>query len=100
MNFLGIYREPEFSPGRHTSNDAQILRLVGTALENFGVKVHLAELDEARTLWKDSDLIFSMCQGPQALTELLEWKKQGAFILNDPSGSRKTYRESLCRTLM
>ena len=29
MNFLGIYREPEYSPGRHMSNDAKILRLVG-----------------------------------------------------------------------
>ncbi len=28
MNFLGIYREPEYSPGRHLSNDAKILRLV------------------------------------------------------------------------
>ena len=99
MTFLGIYREPEYSPGRHTSNDAQILRLVSQALENFGVEVRLASLEEARTLWEDADLIFSMCQGPQALAELSEWKKQGARILNDPAGSRKTYRESLCRTL-
>src|SRR5271165_1882655 len=99
LNFLGIYREPEYSPGRHTSNDALILRLVGQALESLGVTVRLASLEEARTQWKSATLIFSMCQGPQALAELTEWKKQGARILNDPSASRKTYRESLCRTL-
>jgi hypothetical protein len=39
--FLGIYREPEYSPGRHTSNDVLILRLVGQALEQQGVSVKL-----------------------------------------------------------
>src|SRR6185295_13184423 len=97
--FLGIYREPEFSPGRHTSNDAQILRLVGRALERLDVQVRLASLEEARGLWRDADGIFSMCQGPDALAELAGWKSQGARILNDPSASMRTYRETLCRTL-
>lgn len=99
MNFLGIYREPEYSPGRHTSNDARILRLVGQALERKDVSVKLVTLEEARLVWKDADLIFSMCQGPKAVAELVEWKKQGAFILNDPEASRRTYRDSLCSTL-
>lgn len=96
MNFLGIYREPEFSPGRHLSNDAKILRLVGQALEREKVTVTLATLEDARGLWKNADLIFSMCQGPRAVEELAGWKKQGAFILNDPDASRATYRDSLC----
>jgi hypothetical protein len=99
MNFLGIYREPEFSPGRHMSNDAKILRLVGQALERAGVSIKLATLEEARPIWKEFDLIFSMCQGPKAVAELTEWKKKGAFILNDPEASRRTYRDSLCSTL-
>ena len=44
MNFLGIYREPEFSPGRHLANDAKILRLVAQALERERVSVKLATL--------------------------------------------------------
>ena len=40
-----------------------------------------------------------MCQGPQAVAELGEWKKDGAFILNDPEASRRTYRDSLCSTI-
>src|ERR1035441_1991702 len=96
MNFLGIYREPEFSPGRHMSNDARILRLVGQALGRAGVTVTLASLEEARPLWKKADLIFSMCQGPKAVEELTGWKRQGAAILNDPEASRRTYRDYLC----
>src|SRR5438552_681133 len=99
MNFLGIFREPEFSPGRHLANDAKILRLVGQALERERVSVKLATLEEARGRWRSADLVFSMCQGPKAISELTEWKKEGALILNDPEASRRTYRDSLCSTL-
>lgn len=99
MHFLGIYREPEFSPGRHLSNDAKILRLVGQALEREKVTVKLATLEDARGQWKNADLIFSMCQGPRAVEELLGWKQAGAFILNDPEASRRTYRDSLCSAI-
>lgn len=99
LTCLGIYREPEYSPGRHTSNDALILRLVGQALERLGVSIKLVSLEEARTCWKDAELIVSMCQGPEAVAELMEWKKQGARILNDPTASRKTYRDQLCELL-
>src|SRR5471032_683374 len=99
LTFLGIYREPEYSPGRHVSNDALILRLVGQALERLGVAAKLVSLEEARVIRKDFPLIFSMCQGPKAVAELTEWKKEGAFILNDPEASRRTYRDSFCSTL-
>ena len=81
------------------SNDAKILRLVGQALERTGVDVTLVTLEEARGLWQEADLIFSMCQGPKAIAELTEWKKEGAFILNDPEASRRTYRDMLCATI-
>ena len=29
MRLIGLYREAEYSPGRHRSNDAQVLELVG-----------------------------------------------------------------------
>src|ERR1051326_5376430 len=99
MKFLGIYREPEYSPGRHMANDAKILRLVAQALEREEGPIRLVTLDEARTLWKEADLIFTMCQGPDATAELATWKKKGALILNDPEASRNTYRDRLCSTL-
>lgn len=99
MKFLGIYREPEYSPGRHANNDALILRLAGQSLERLGVDVRLTTLEEARDLWKDADLVFSMCQGPAALAELAVWEKEGALIVNQPEASRRTYRDTLCSTI-
>lgn len=96
MNFLGIYREPDYSPGRHLSNDARILRLVGQALVRYGANVRLATLEEARPIRKDAEIIFSMCQGPAGVAEMTEWKKEGRLILNDPEASRRTYRNYIC----
>jgi hypothetical protein len=81
------------------SNDAKILRLVGQALEREGALVQLLTLEEARPIWKKAEMIFSMCQGPNAVAEIAEWKKQGAFIINDPEASRRTYRDSLCSAI-
>jgi hypothetical protein len=96
VQFLGIYREPDYSPGRHLSNDARILRLVGQALVRYGANVRLATLEEARPIRKDADIIFSMCQGPAGVAEMTEWKKDGRLILNDPEASRRTYRNYIC----
>ena len=60
LTFLGIYREPDYSPGRHTSNDALILRLVGQALERLGITAKLASLEEVRAVRTQVPLIFSM----------------------------------------
>jgi len=99
VRLLGVYRELEYSPGRHASNNAIILRRVGQALERAGAAVDLVSLDDARTRWSDATLIFSMCQGPAALAELARWQAQGALILNGPDASRRTYRDQLCPLL-
>jgi hypothetical protein len=97
--FVGIYREAEYSPGRHLDNDAVILRLVGDALERLGVTVRLVSLDEARSLRHDAAILFSMTQGPAGLDELDEWARDGVAIVNSPAASRRTYRDSLCPLL-
>lgn len=93
--FLGIYREAEYSPGRHLGNDALILRQVGDALERLGADVHLASLPEARALRHEAAIVFSMTQGPSGLDELDEWTREGVLIVNDPAASRRTYRDRL-----
>lgn len=97
--FLGIYREAEYSPGRHLDNDALILRLVGDALARLGATVRLVHLDEARSLRHDAAIVFSMTQGPAGLDELDEWAREGTTIVNHPSASRRTYRDQLCPLL-
>jgi hypothetical protein len=73
---------------------------VGQALERLQIPLKLTTIDEARHEWKDASLIFSMCQGPDALAELAEWKNAGALICNDPAASRATYRDYLCRLML
>jgi len=99
MKFLGLYREPAYSPGRHVTNDAHILECTGQALKQQGISVELTTLEKGRSWYPEFDLIFSMVQGPEGLAELSTWKKQGAFIVNDPDASRRTYRDSLCSML-
>jgi hypothetical protein len=99
IRLLGIHREPEFSPGRHASNDALILSLVGQELERAGADVSLVTLAGARDRWAGSTLVFSMCQGPEAIAELARWSAAGASIVNNPIGSRRTYRDELCALL-
>jgi len=97
--FLGIYREAEFSPGRHLGNDARILQLTGEALERLGATVRLTSLDEARRLRHDAAIVFSMTQGPDGLDELDEWVAEGVTVVNHPGASRRTYRDRLCPLL-
>jgi hypothetical protein len=92
---LGIYREPEYSPGRHRSNDAWLLEAVAEALRVEGATVDLAPLDRAAARRDGATLIFSMCQGRAALETLARWARDGAVIVNSPRAARNTHRDRL-----
>jgi hypothetical protein len=92
---LGIYREPEYSPGRHRSNDAWLLEAVADALRIEGCVVDLAPLDRAAARRAGAALIFSMCQGRAALETLARWAGDGAAIVNSPRAARATHRDRL-----
>jgi hypothetical protein len=98
---LGIYREPECSPGRHRSNDTLLLDAIAADLRDRGARVTLIAPD-----WNgpsaaltanaaDAELIFSMCQGAAALQRLREWEIAGAAIVNSPRAALNTYRDQL-----
>jgi hypothetical protein len=92
---LGIYREPEYSPGRHSSNDTWLLEAVAEALRIEGASVDLAPLDRAAARRGGAALIFSMCQGRAALDTLARWVRDGATIVNSPRAARNTHRDCL-----
>ncbi len=87
---VGIYREPEYSPGRHLSNDAILLDQIAARLENVELR-QIEELPEQPA----AALIFSMCQGRAALERLAEWERAGARIVNRPEAARNTHRDRL-----
>lgn len=92
---LGIYREPECSPGRHLSNDSLLIEQIARELSARGASVRLLHAEEALAERPDVDLVFSMCQGPAALEGLLDWSRRGARIVNDPAAALNTYRDHL-----
>ncbi|MGE5246581.1 MAG: hypothetical protein ACM3SQ_20325 [Betaproteobacteria bacterium] len=92
---LGLYREPECSPGRHQSNDTLLLEAVAERLGARGLALALTDIDRVAAPPRGVALVLSMCQGPAALERLLEWEAQGVRILNSPRAALNTYRVRL-----
>jgi len=95
MRLIGLYREVECSPGRHRSNDAHLLELVGRALETRGFRVDLMTLAEAASCRRSATMVFSMCQGRRALDLLTRWELDGTRLINSPRAALNTYRDRL-----
>ena len=100
MRMVGIYREPECSPGRHLSNDALLLEDLGRVLGARGVEVTLLTFDDAMARRPEASLVFSMCQGPRALAALLDWERAGARIVNSPASALNTHRDHLLKLML
>lgn len=92
---LGLFREPDYSPGRHQSNDALILEQVAAELRGKGFTVDLKTKQELRDQPAGYDLVLSMCQGRDALKQLANWEKQGVTIVNSAYAARNTHRDRL-----
>ncbi|HUY28329.1 MAG TPA: hypothetical protein VMV27_13000 [Candidatus Binataceae bacterium] len=92
---LGIYREPEFSPGK-VEADAAILDSVLAELSRAGVEI--GSLDArafAGGAETRADIILAMCQGEHALRRLAEAERAGAIAINSALAIRNCYRDLL-----
>lgn len=92
---LGLYRERQYSPGRHLSNDVLLLDQIAHRLRERDFAVDLVTLDEAESRRTAAATIFSMCQGKSALENLADWERQGARIINSPQAALNTHRDRL-----
>jgi glutathione synthase/RimK-type ligase-like ATP-grasp enzyme len=92
---LGLYRERQYSPGRHLSNDVLLLDQIAHRLRERDFSVDLYTLDEAESRRKDAAIIFSMCQGKSALENLADWEREGVEIINSPRAALNTHRDRL-----
>ena len=97
--YLGIYREPMCSPGRHLENDAMILEFVADQLRSSGHIVWLTTLDDAGTFRDAATLIFSMCQSPAGLRTIVAWESGGSTVVNRGAAALATYRDALIPAL-
>jgi hypothetical protein len=98
--FLGIYREPICSPGRHRENDAEILELVAADLERRGHRVALSTATEAGRFATAASTIFSMSRSPRILALLAAWELEGRTVVNRPGAVLATARSALARTAL
>ena len=92
---LGLYREAQYSPGRHQSNDALLLDQVAHRLREREFSVDLLTLEEAARSRSEAAMVFSMCQGRSALENLTEWEREGVRIINSPQSALNTHRDRL-----
>jgi hypothetical protein len=84
--FIGITREPVFSPGR-VDDDAAILGLVADHLRRMGHTVSVCGADVGS--WPEpgpDTVVFTMCQGATALQRLQRWAARGVRVINSPEG--------------
>jgi glutathione synthase/RimK-type ligase-like ATP-grasp enzyme len=100
MQFVGLYREAECSPGVHRSNDALLLDRVATVLRSRGCAVEVRTLTaNGHAARHPEGVVFSMCQGRVALDILARWEDEGVHIVNAPRAALNTYREHLPRLM-
>jgi glutathione synthase/RimK-type ligase-like ATP-grasp enzyme len=92
---LGLYREKQYSPGRHQSNDVLLLDQIAHRLREREFAVDLLTLEEAENRRSDAAIVFSMCQGRTSLQDLAEWEKEGMKIINSPLAALNTHRDRL-----
>ncbi len=92
---IGIYREPEFSPGK-VEADAAILDAAMAELEREGIETYTLDARAfAAAPPPPAELVFAMCQGADALKRLAELEQRGAIAINSALAIRNCYRDLL-----
>ena len=100
IQVMGVYREPEYSPGK-VEADAAILDTVVGQLRTSGATVTM--IDSARFAdgeFQAPHLILAMCQGERGLARLSACEEAGAVVINSALAIRNCYRDLLGAGLM
>jgi hypothetical protein len=95
MKLLGLYREKQYSPGRHQSNDILLLDEIAAHLREKNFEVDLLNLEQTNGHRTEAELVFSMCQGRSSLEDLAAWECDGIKIINSPRSGLNTHRDRL-----
>jgi hypothetical protein len=91
----GVFRERTHSPGRE-SDDVEILRLTGKALEARGYQIVLRSPDELGGPDEVApDFVFLMCETPEPLRQLAGWEARGVPHVNTIGAVLNTYRNRM-----
>jgi len=96
--FLGIEREPVFSPGK-VDADRAILVAVADALARRGHRVRVMSAEEPLAPPARGTTVFTMSQGPRALATLRTWEDEGLRVVNRVSAILGCHRHRLSERL-
>lgn len=93
--FLGIAREPVYSPGK-VEHDRAVLDAVA---ERLGARhtVRVLDVDAARRERETPDVVFAMCQGAEGLALLDRWERAGARVVNTAAAIAGCQRVNMVR---
>jgi len=100
IEIIGVYREPEYSPGK-VEADSAILDAVLEQLRRSGAET--TALDAARFAsgqFPTPHMVLAMCQGEQGLARLSAAEEAGAVVMNSALAIRNCYRDLLGAGLM
>jgi len=98
LQFLGIYREKRFSPGK-IEDDAAILDMTLAALADSGGKVASVYPESLQLCTSRPPCVVTMAQSAAALAALDDWQRQGTRVINSSAAIRNCYRKPLTRLL-
>jgi glutathione synthase/RimK-type ligase-like ATP-grasp enzyme len=99
LRVVGVYREPEFSPGKIEA-DAAILDLVLARLRIEGAQTETMTAEHfSAEPPDDAGLVVAMCQGASALSQLASMEEAGAVTINSALAIRNCYRDLLAAGL-
>jgi glutathione synthase/RimK-type ligase-like ATP-grasp enzyme len=100
LRVIGVYREPEFSPGK-VGADAAIVESVLAQLRAEGADTGAIEAARfAAAPPGNAQLVLAMCQGAPALSRLASMEEAGAITINSALAIRNCYRDLLAAGLM
>jgi glutathione synthase/RimK-type ligase-like ATP-grasp enzyme len=95
LRIIGVYREPEFSPGKIAA-DAAIIDGVLGHLRNAGAVTEAVDSAHfASASLHNAQLVIAMCQGAPALSRLASMEEGGAVTINSALAIRNCYRDLL-----
>lgn len=97
-NFLGIRRDPSFSPD-HIENDSEIFRLTAQALRERGFEVTERAERDLLSGPLDFDAVFTMARDRRSLSTLLTLERSGRLSINSPTGILNCYRFNMVSIL-
>jgi glutathione synthase/RimK-type ligase-like ATP-grasp enzyme len=98
--FVGVYREQLFSPGKVREDaailDAALEKLSGTP----GFRTRSSSPETLASHSRGPSFVLSMAQSQAALSHLEQWEKEGTRVVNSVQAVRNCYRKPLIRILL